>query len=83
MMHNCALYIIVKFRDKLLAQVLIMNGLVLNICPVSIVTQLVIDVGKILQNRMNVTSFDGAQRETIWEVDLCIQTGPAEFVSSK
>ena len=30
---------------------------------------------------MNVREFDGAQRETIREVDLCIKIKPVEFVN--
>ena len=81
MMHNCALYITVKCRDKFVARVLIDNGSGLNICPLSTLTQLNHDVGKIHQSHMNVRAFDGSQRETMREVDLGIQMGPAEFVT--
>ena len=81
MMHNRALYITVKCRDKFVARVLIDNGSGLNICPLSTLTQLNHDVGKIRQSCMNVRTFDGSQRQTMGEVDLCIQMGPAEFVT--
>jgi len=80
-MHNRALYITIKCRDKFVARVLIDNGSGLNICPLSTLTQLNYDVGKIRQSRMNVRAFDGSQRETMGEIDLCIQMGPAEFVT--
>ena len=79
MMHNRALYIIVKCRDKFVAQVLIDNGSRFNICLLSTLTLLNHDVGKICQSRMNIRAFYGSQRETMGEVDLCIQMGPAEF----
>ncbi|XP_004228826.2 uncharacterized protein [Solanum lycopersicum] len=68
-------------RDQFVARVLIYNGSGLNICPLSTLTQLNHDVGKIRRSRMNVRAFDGSQRETMGEVDLCIQMGPAEFVT--
>ena len=80
-MHNRALYITVKCRDQFVARVLIYNGSGLNICPLSTLTQLNHDVGKICRSRMNVKAFDGLQRETMGEVDLGIQMGPAEFVT--
>ena len=59
MMHNRALYIIVKCRDNFVARVLIDNGSGLNICLLSTLTQLNHDVGKIHQSRMNIRAFDG------------------------
>ena len=79
-MPNCALYTTVKCRDSFLAQVLIDNGWGLNICPLSTLIQLDYEIGKICQNCVKVRAYDGAQRETIGEVDLCIQMGPIEFV---
>ena len=79
MTHNHALYITVKCRDKFVARVLIDNGSRLNIFQLSTLTQLNHDVGKIRQSCMNVRTFDGSQRQTMGEVDLCIQMGPAEF----
>lgn len=35
------------------------------------------DLGKILQIHVNVRAFDGKQRDTIGEIDLHIQMGPA------
>ena len=81
MTHNHALYITVKCRDKFVARVLIDNGSRLNIFPLSTLTQLNHDVGKICRSRMNVKAFDGLQRETMGEVDLGIQMEPAEFVT--
>ena len=80
-MNNCTLYITVKCTNKFVARVLIDNGSGLNICPLSTLTQLNHDVGKIHQSHMNVRAFDGSQRETMREVDLGIQMGPAEFVT--
>ncbi|XP_049360477.1 uncharacterized protein LOC125825188 [Solanum verrucosum] len=80
-MHNHALYITVKCRDRFVARVLIDNVSGLNICPLSTLTQLNYDVGKNFQSRMNVREFDGSQRETMGKVYLCIQMGPTEFIT--
>ena len=48
----------------------------LNICPVSTLTQLNYDVGKIQQNCMNVRELDSPQRVTIVKAELSIQMGP-------
>ena len=57
-MHNHALYITVKYRDMFLARVLIDNCSGLTICPLSTLTHINSDVGKIYQNQMNVRVFD-------------------------
>ena len=37
------------------------------------------DLGKLEQNKVNVISFDGVQRDTLGAVNLVIQLGPAKF----
>ena len=78
-MHNKALHVTIKCRDKVINRVLVDDGSGLNICPLSTLKQLKFDLGKVQQNQVNVRAFDGVQRDTIGAVNLDIQVGPAEF----
>ncbi|XP_049346831.1 uncharacterized protein LOC125811394 [Solanum verrucosum] len=78
-MHNKALHVTIKCRDKVINHVLVDDGSGLNICPLSTLKQLKFDLGKVQQNQVNVRAFDGVQRDTIGAVNLGIQMGPAEF----
>ncbi|XP_069145569.1 uncharacterized protein [Solanum lycopersicum] len=73
--HNKALHITVICRGKIVNCVLIYDGSVLNICPLSTLKQLRFDLGKLEQNQVNVRVSDGVQRETLGAVNLTIQMG--------
>ena len=49
-MHNKALHVTIKCRDKVINRVLVDDGSGLNICPLSTLKQLKFDVGKVQQN---------------------------------
>ncbi|KAK4727432.1 hypothetical protein R3W88_032349 [Solanum pinnatisectum] len=66
-------------RDKIINHVLVDDGSSLNIFPFSTLRQLKFDLGKLHQNQVNVRAFDGVQRDTLCEVNLDIQIGPAKF----
>ncbi|XP_060170656.1 uncharacterized protein LOC132601591 [Lycium barbarum] len=70
--HNKTLHITVKYRDKIIPQVLIDGGAGLNVCPVTTLKQLGYDIGKIRQSRTNVKAYDGATSDPIGEIDLHI-----------
>ncbi|KAK4726780.1 hypothetical protein R3W88_031697 [Solanum pinnatisectum] len=78
-MHNKALHVTIRCRDKIINRVLIDDGSGLNICPLSTLRQLKFDLGKLHQNQVNVRAFDGVQRNTLGAVNLDVQIGPAEF----
>ena len=77
--HNKALHVTAICRGKVVNRVLVDDGSGLNICPLSTLKQLRIDLGKLEQNQVNVRVFDGVQRDTLGAVNLTIQMGPAEF----
>ena len=59
--------------------VIVDDGSGLNICPLSMLRNLKFDLGKLEQNKVNMTAFDGVQRDTLGVVNLTIPMGPAEF----
>ncbi|XP_060200445.1 uncharacterized protein LOC132628696 [Lycium barbarum] len=79
--HNRALNITVECRGKAIGRVLVDNGSSLNICPVTTLTQLGCDVSKIRQSGTNVRGFDGSLSDSLGEIDLEIQVGPASFIA--
>ncbi|XP_027065115.1 uncharacterized protein [Coffea arabica] len=77
--HNKALYISVRCNGKLLPRVLIDNGSVLNICPWSTLVKLGFQEAKLQLSATVVRGFDGSKRESMGEVDLVLEIGPAQF----
>ncbi|XP_070005129.1 uncharacterized protein [Nicotiana sylvestris] len=71
--HNRALHITVQFEDKFFARVLIDEGSSLKICPLITLKRLGKDFHEIRAGSMNVKVFDGSQRATIGEINLCLQ----------
>ncbi|XP_060190790.1 uncharacterized protein LOC132620095 [Lycium barbarum] len=51
-----------------------------NICPVTTLRALGIDVGKLRDSQVRVKGFDGAQRDVVGEIDLALEIGPVEFM---
>ena len=77
--HNKALYISVRCNGKLLPRVLIDNGSALNICPWNTLVKLGFQEAKLRPSAIVVRGFDGAKRESMGEVDLVLEIGPAQF----
>ncbi|XP_027174610.1 uncharacterized protein LOC113774253 [Coffea eugenioides] len=77
--HNKALYVAVRCNGKMLPKVLIDNGSALNICPWSTLVKLGLQDVKLKPSETVVRGFDGAQRESIGEVNLVFEMGPAQF----
>ncbi|XP_070032405.1 uncharacterized protein [Nicotiana tomentosiformis] len=77
--HNRALHIIVQFKDKFIARVLIDGGSNLNICPLTTLQRLGKGLHEIRMGSMNVKVFDRSQRATIGEINLDLQMGPTCF----
>ncbi|XP_027109268.1 uncharacterized protein [Coffea arabica] len=77
--HNKALYVAVRCNGKMLPKVLIDNGSALNICPWSTLVKLGLQDVKLKPSETVVRGFDGAQRESIGEVNLVVEIGPAQF----
>nr|XP_027067806.1 uncharacterized protein LOC113693472 [Coffea arabica] len=77
--HNRALHISVRCNGKLLPRVLVDNGSALNICPWNTLTKLgFLDV-KLRPSATVVRGFDGSRRESMGEIELILEIGPAQF----
>nr|XP_027066765.1 uncharacterized protein LOC113692545 [Coffea arabica] len=77
--HNKTLYISVRCNGKLLPRVLIDNGSALNICPWNTLVKLGFQEAKLRPSAIVVRGFDSAKRESMGEVDLVLEIGPAHF----
>ncbi|XP_070057108.1 uncharacterized protein [Nicotiana tomentosiformis] len=77
--HNRALHITVQCKNKFIARVLIDGGSSLNICPLTTLKRLGKGLHEIRAGTMNVKAFDGSQRATIGETNLCLQMVPTWF----
>ena len=64
-MHNKVMHITIICQDYTVNQVLIDNGSSVNICPLSTLVLMGYDLGKNHQSHINVSAFDGGQRDTI------------------
>ncbi|XP_071901729.1 uncharacterized protein [Coffea arabica] len=78
--HNKALYVAMRCNGKMLPKVLIDNRSALNICPWSTLVKLGLQDVKLKPSETVVREFDGAQRESIGEVNLVVEMGPAQFL---
>ncbi|XP_070036893.1 uncharacterized protein [Nicotiana tomentosiformis] len=70
--HNKGLQITVQCEDKFIGRVLIDGGSSLNICSLTTLKRLGKGLHKIRAGTMNVKAFDGSQRATIGETNLCL-----------
>ncbi|XP_070002375.1 uncharacterized protein [Nicotiana sylvestris] len=77
--HNWALHITVQFEDTFITRVLKDRVSSLNICPLTTLKRLGKGFYEIRAGSMNVKSFDGSQRATIGEINLCMYMGPTWF----
>ncbi|XP_070021710.1 uncharacterized protein [Nicotiana sylvestris] len=77
--HNRALHITVQLEDKFIARVLIYGGSSLNICLLTTLKRLGKGLHEIRPGTINVKAFDGSQRATIGEINLCLQMSPTWF----
>ena len=68
--HTKPLFIVVKFRNMVVARVLIDNGSSLNICPLATLDLMGVDRNDLKPSSITVRAFDGSKREILGEVDL-------------
>ncbi|PKI52181.1 hypothetical protein CRG98_027424, partial [Punica granatum] len=74
-----ALHIICKWNNFVIGRVMIDNGSALNVCPVSTLKQMNVDLNRVRSSKTAVRAFDGSRREVNWEIDLLIDVGPCSF----
>ena len=77
--HNLALHISMICKNDSLSNVLIDNGLALNVIPRSTLIKLKYQGMPMLLSGIIVKAFDGSRKSVIGEVDLPIHIGPHFF----
>ncbi|PKI41987.1 hypothetical protein CRG98_037605 [Punica granatum] len=61
--HLWALHIVCKCNNHVIGRVMIDNGSALNVCPISMLKQMNVDMGRIRASKTIVRAFDGSKRE--------------------
>ncbi|PKI49585.1 hypothetical protein CRG98_030022, partial [Punica granatum] len=77
--HFQALHIVCKCNNHIIGRVMIDNGSVLNVCPVTTLKQMNVELNRIRPSKTAVWAFDGSRREVNGEIDLLIDIGPCSF----
>ncbi|XP_016555461.2 uncharacterized protein LOC107854994 [Capsicum annuum] len=77
--HNKGLYITVKCEHSIVTRVLIDGGSGANICPISTLQMLNINVERIRPNNVCVKGFDGSKIDAIGEIEFILTIGPVDF----
>ncbi|PKI77693.1 hypothetical protein CRG98_001923 [Punica granatum] len=71
--HSRALHIVCKCNNHIVGRVMI------DICPVTTLKQMNIDLNRVRLSKTAVRAFDGSQREVNGEIDLLIDVGSGSF----
>ncbi|PKI35360.1 hypothetical protein CRG98_044237 [Punica granatum] len=74
-----ALHIVCKCNNYIIGRVMIDNGFALNVCLVTTLKQMNVDLNRIHLSKTAVRAFDGSRREVNGEIDLLIDIGPCLF----
>ncbi|PKI66795.1 hypothetical protein CRG98_012801 [Punica granatum] len=77
--HSRALHIVCKCNNYIIGRVMIDNGFALNVCPVTTLKQMNVDLNRVRPSKTAVRAFDGSRREVNGEIDLLIDVGPCSF----
>ncbi|PKI73461.1 hypothetical protein CRG98_006148 [Punica granatum] len=77
--HSRALYIVCKCNNFVVGRVMIDNSSAPNVCHVSTLKQMNVDLNLIRLSKTAVRAFDGSWREVNGEIDLLIEVGPCSF----
>ncbi|PKI50400.1 hypothetical protein CRG98_029228 [Punica granatum] len=77
--HLWALHIVCKCNNHIVGRVMIDNGSALNVCPVSTLKQMNVDMSRIRASKTTVRAFDGSRREVNGEIDLLIDVDHCSF----
>ncbi|PKI72297.1 hypothetical protein CRG98_007311 [Punica granatum] len=63
--HSRALHIVYKCNSYIIGKVMIDNGSALNICPVTTLKQMNMDLNRVRPSKTAVRAFDGSRREVL------------------
>ncbi|PKI63921.1 hypothetical protein CRG98_015702 [Punica granatum] len=77
--HSRALHIVCKCSNHIVGRVMIDNGSALNVCPVTTLKQMNVDLNRVRPSKTAVRAFDDSRREVNGEIDLLIDVGPCSF----
>ncbi|PKI72916.1 hypothetical protein CRG98_006616, partial [Punica granatum] len=77
--HSRALHIVCKCNNFVIGRVMIDNSSALNVCPVSTLKQMNVDLNRVRSSKTAVRAFDSSRREVNEEIDLLIDVGPCSF----
>ncbi|PKI67542.1 hypothetical protein CRG98_012126 [Punica granatum] len=77
--HLRAMHIVCKCNNHVVGRVMVDNGLALNVCPVSTLKQMNVDMSQIRASKTTVRAFDGSRRDVNGEINLLIDVGPCSF----
>ncbi|PKI68467.1 hypothetical protein CRG98_011156, partial [Punica granatum] len=77
--HSRALYIVCKCNNYIIGRVMIDNRSALNVCSVTTLKQMNVDLNQVRPSKTAVRAFDGSRREVNGEIDLLIDVGPCSF----
>ncbi|PKI71177.1 hypothetical protein CRG98_008426 [Punica granatum] len=66
-------------NNHIVGRVMIDNGSALNVCPVTTLKQMNVDLNCVRPSKTAVRAFDGSRREVNGEIDLLIYIGPCSF----
>ncbi|PKI74262.1 hypothetical protein CRG98_005345, partial [Punica granatum] len=84
--HSRALHIVCKCNNHIVGRVMIDNGSALNVCPVTTLKQMNVDLNRIRPNKTAVRAFDGSQREKlkfIFEERIIMVKGEEDYAIYK
>ncbi|PKI76879.1 hypothetical protein CRG98_002666 [Punica granatum] len=77
--HSRALHIVCKCNNYIVGRVMIDNGSALNVCPVTTLKQMNVDLNRVRPSKTAIRAFDGSRREVNGEIDLLIDVGLCSF----
>ncbi|PKI71969.1 hypothetical protein CRG98_007652 [Punica granatum] len=77
--HLRALHIVCKCNNHVVGRVMIDNCSALNVCPVSTLKQMNVDMNRIRASKTTVRAFDSSRRVVNGEINLPIDVGPYSF----
>ncbi|PKI70812.1 hypothetical protein CRG98_008807 [Punica granatum] len=63
--HSRALHIVYKCNNYIIGRVMIDNGSALNVCPVTTLKQMNVDLNRVRPSKTAVRAFDGSRREKL------------------
>ncbi|PKI78396.1 hypothetical protein CRG98_001217 [Punica granatum] len=72
--HSRALHIVCKCNNHIVGRVMIDNGFALNVCPMTTLKQMNVDLNRVRPSKTAVRAFDGSRKEVSGEIDLLIET---------